>query len=1297
MANDVEIRVRVDNDTARGLASVNASIRALSTHAAAADRHLAGLSSRTRTLRDDTDALDASMRRLGGSLAGARGGLGGLSGAAGRGGDGMNKLKTAAVSLAPALVPIAASLVPIAAGAAAAGVAVGAFGLAVAGQVQKMTAAADAQKKYKEAVAEHGKASAEATKAEQAYLRAAAEMPAPTRRAAAALGILKDEYKDWSNALASDTMPVVTKSFGVFGAMLPRLTPVVRGASVELDRLMTVIGGGVQSAGFERFMNSFAAFASGALRQATDGLISFSRAMNSGAGRGQMAEFMDYAREVGPQVGETLGNLARALTHLVAAAADTGVSMLQVVNAFAKMVNAIPTDVLSTLLQLAVAYKAVSLAAAGLGAASTAMAAFTARATAMRAASTAAGGGLAGLGAAFGTLSRGARIGLAAAAIGGLLVVLNKLKNDKPAIEVDALGTALNTLATRGRVTGELKSNLEEMSQSIAMVSKGASDNRFAKLTSDFGTFVGLAKGPGISDAAKNVDAWDKSMANLVRGGDAKTAAAQFEILKKAWRAGGGDMDQLEQHTNDYRNALADARFEAKLAAESQGLFGRQAQQTQRALAAQKQSADGLRQSIQALNDVQRAGLGGMNAFEQAVDDAAKAARENRGALRMVGGELDLNSQKARDADTALRDLAQKTDEAATAARDSGASWAKVNGIYGRGRSKLIEYAQQMGLTKGQARQLANEILNIKGLKKVRIEMEKEDAVRGLREVKAAINRTPGAKKVTVSTLNRKAIAALEAVGLKTRRLPNGKTEVFTKNGQSLGSIGQVQRALANIPRTVNTTVTTTYQIRGHKSIPSGTYYGSTAGRSADGNIYASSYADGGMEQHVAQIAQPTFRMWAEPETGGEAYIPLTPAKRPRSLAILDEVADRFGYGLEAKADAGVMSFANGGLTDRQRRARERRKEQLRGIREARGELSGAFDISRFGQRAGYRRDPFVKQLAAADSMGDLVSNLNKWRSVIRKAAEGGAERRLLRGMDRAGAALIKQERNLNRVNASLEKARDKLRDLRDSASQLRSSVKGGITSSANITGVMEQTNGRIPTAGLILSQLQTDRDKSGKLASALATLKKRGLDKRFISEIAEAGIEGGGLETARGLLTADKAQIKRMNSLRDQIASNAGKVGDVASSAMYGAGIKAAEGLVKGLQKKQNAIEKQMLKIARAMERSIKRALGIRSPSKLMEGIGDHTAEGYALGIERNRRVPRAWTRLLDVPAAPGAVSAMPAGRRGGDGAAMPPIQIVLELDGKAVAKGVFEPFQGVIRSSGGDPNVLTRKVAFK
>lgn len=80
----------------------------------------------------------------------------------------------------------------------------------------------------------------------------------------------------------------------------------------------------------------------------------------------------------------------------------------------------------------------------------------------------------------------------------------------------------------------------------------------------------------------------------------------------------------------------------------------------------------------------------------------------------------------------------------------------------------------------------------------------------------------------------------------------------------------------------------------------------------ADGSVL-DFYAQGGVrENHVAQIAPPgAWRVWAEPETGGEAYIPLALAKRSRSEAILAEVADRFGMML---IDA-PRFYADGGMS----------------------------------------------------------------------------------------------------------------------------------------------------------------------------------------------------------------------------------------------------------------------------------------------------------------------------------------------------------------------------------------------
>jgi hypothetical protein len=70
-------------------------------------------------------------------------------------------------------------------------------------------------------------------------------------------------------------------------------------------------------------------------------------------------------------------------------------------------------------------------------------------------------------------------------------------------------------------------------------------------------------------------------------------------------------------------------------------------------------------------------------------------------------------------------------------------------------------------------------------------------------------------------------------------------------------------------------------------------------------------FANGGIERHVAQITKPgsPIRVWNERETFGEAYVPYAMSKRPRSVAILAQVAKDFGYTLNRSEQ-----FANGGL-----------------------------------------------------------------------------------------------------------------------------------------------------------------------------------------------------------------------------------------------------------------------------------------------------------------------------------------------------------------------------------------------
>jgi hypothetical protein len=94
----------------------------------------------------------------------------------------------------------------------------------------------------------------------------------------------------------------------------------------------------------------------------------------------------------------------------------------------------------------------------------------------------------------------------------------------------------------------------------------------------------------------------------------------------------------------------------------------------------------------------------------------------------------------------------------------------------------------------------------------------------------------------------------------------------------------------------------------GHVTIQTGNFRPSAGVvvRQAQGSVL-DAYADGGVENHVAQIAPAgAMRVWAEPETGGEAYIPLSPMKRTRSLDIWKEAGKRLGVEIDHFADGGI-------------------------------------------------------------------------------------------------------------------------------------------------------------------------------------------------------------------------------------------------------------------------------------------------------------------------------------------------------------------------------------------------------
>ncbi|WP_225080441.1 hypothetical protein [Streptomyces sp. CoT10] len=735
-----------------------------------------------RDLRGRFLSADDAARRLGDSTHGTRDSLGLLRDEAGKLGE---SLKANLISLLPAAIPMAAGLAGTAGALAgqlgAVALSAAAFGLALKPQIGAIGEAIAAQEAYDNAVESSGATSQEAAKAQADYMRTLKGLPPATREAAVAVGLLKENFADWSDDLAGDVMAPVNKGIAVTNALLPRTTGLVQGASTQLDRLITMAGGAVETPGFDRMTDRVTTFANRTLQDAVDGLTVFlAKAQAGELDDSGLARFMDYCRENGPAVWETLGNVGEALVNVLDAGSDVGVGMLDVVNALSGIVSAVPPEGIALVLQLAIAIRAVKLAAVGVGTAKAALLALGTQVMALRTAAAGAPGVIGGVTAAIGGLSRGAKLAIAGTGLGLLLVALTELsqrgKSTPP--DVDKLTDSLKQLGATGRVTGEAARVMGKDMGDLATTLDRAAGNansgmdKFNDLMNTIFT-LGQADSNYQGKAKEEIDGIDKSLANLVKGGQADLAAAALDNMVKKLGLSGDAASEFRGQMGDYKEALAGAALEQQLAADSMGLFGAQAQAVQQKLDEQKRSTDGLRQSIQALNDVNRQGLSGMIGFEAAVDAAAEAAKKNAGVLRMQGGELVLTTEKQRAAATALNDLASKTDEAAASARESGASWSEVNGIYERGRQQLIANAQQMGLNESQAKRLADQILKTPD-KTARLKGNLEDLEAKLADAKHKLKSVPDSRRAKVlaeiSDLQRKIdLAKLELGSLHNK------------------------------------------------------------------------------------------------------------------------------------------------------------------------------------------------------------------------------------------------------------------------------------------------------------------------------------------------------------------------------------------------------------------------------------------------------------------------------------------------------------------------------------------------
>ncbi|MFI1001983.1 phage tail tape measure protein [Streptomyces galbus] len=238
-----------------------------------------------------------------------------------------------------------------------------------------------------------------------------------------------------------------------------------------------------------------------------------------------------------------------------------------------------------------------------------------------------------------------------------------------------------------------------------------------------------------------------------------------------------------------------------------------------------------------------------------------------------------------------------------------------------------------------------------------------------------------------------------------------------------------------------------------------------------------------------------------------------------------------------------------------------------------------------------------------------------KLADIVRDALAPGRRRSKALATVNAGTSQLMRLASQEATLATrLKTASKNLADLIKQRDKLAADVKKGVLDAANITS---NTDGATTARG-ILQGLQQKLLAAQTFATNLAKLRTKGVRADLIAQIAQAGVEGGSA-AAIALAQADKNTVAQINSTQGQLVTAAGQAGTVAGTAMYGAGIDAANGLIKGLRAKEKAINDQMLRIAKGMSSSIKKALGIKSPSTLFaDEVGRFIPPGVVAGMQR-------------------------------------------------------------------------------
>ncbi|MFJ8871095.1 hypothetical protein ACIRD6_35750 [Streptomyces sp. NPDC102473] len=195
----------------------------------------------------------------------------------------------------------------------------------------------------------------------------------------------------------------------------------------------------------------------------------------------------------------------------------------------------------------------------------------------------------------------------------------------------------------------------------------------------------------------------------------------------------------------------------------------------------------------------------------------------------------------------------------------------------------------------------------------------------------------------------------------------------------------------------------------------------------------------------------------------------------------------------------------------------------------------------------------------------------------------------------------------------SLATARDKIASRLTAAKTYREELRGTSNQAfglSNLGLADEEVSAKSIQAGL-----QEKLGRANTFGRYIASLAKRGLNKNLLRQVINMGPDAG-YAYASALAGMSKTALSAVSATQTSLDRAATNLSAQGADLMYDSGKNAGKGFLTGLTSQQKAIEAQMLKIAKGMDKAIRKALGIKSPSRVMAQLGRYTTEGLAVGM---------------------------------------------------------------------------------